>query len=162
MSKQANFVTVRLVPESSPGVQHGPHTQLLCVVRGLLKKIKQSVLVGDRVKIIGIDWTDGRGALKPPIPCIYPAVRREAGAKSILSYMSRDIQDPRHDKSNTGSRHKTSVPLRPVASAGGILWGFGAARGGGGGGGGYILNTPENKPCSQRISFLQCEIAPKR
>lgn len=35
--------------------------ELLCTVRGILKKIKQSVLVGDRVKVAGIDWDDMRG-----------------------------------------------------------------------------------------------------
>lgn len=38
-------------------------TELLCNVRGLLKKIKQSVLVGDRVRVAGIDWEDYRGDL---------------------------------------------------------------------------------------------------
>lgn len=36
--------------------------ELLCTVRGILKKIKQSVLVGDRVRVAGIDWDDRRGA----------------------------------------------------------------------------------------------------
>ena len=39
--------------------------ELLCNVRGLLKKIKQSVLVGDRVQVTGIDWEDRRGGLPP-------------------------------------------------------------------------------------------------
>jgi ribosome biogenesis GTPase len=34
---------------------------LLCNVRALLKKIKQRVLVGDFVRVIGIDWVDNRG-----------------------------------------------------------------------------------------------------
>ena len=42
-------------------------TELLCNVRGLLKKIKQSVLVGDRVRVAGIDWEDFRGGL-PRMP----------------------------------------------------------------------------------------------
>lgn len=37
--------------------------ELLCTVRGILKKIKQSVLVGDRVRVAGIDWDDLRGDL---------------------------------------------------------------------------------------------------
>lgn len=36
---------------------------LLCVVRSVLKKIKNHVLVGDFVKVISVDWTDARGAL---------------------------------------------------------------------------------------------------
>ena len=66
-SKEANFVTVRLneraeVAEALPGP-----IDLLCSVRALLKKIKQTVLVGDNVQVDSIDWADKRGqpALKP-------------------------------------------------------------------------------------------------
>ncbi|BBN16607.1 ribosome biogenesis GTPase / thiamine phosphate phosphatase [Marchantia polymorpha subsp. ruderalis] len=38
--------------------------ELLCVVRGLLKKIKRRVLVGDRVLVSGIDWTEKRGMIE--------------------------------------------------------------------------------------------------
>lgn len=38
--------------------------ELLCVVRGLLKKIKRQVLVGDRVRVVAVDWVEGRGNLK--------------------------------------------------------------------------------------------------
>lgn len=34
-------------------------------MRGILKKIKQSVLVGDRVRVAGIDWEDMRGTPPP-------------------------------------------------------------------------------------------------
>lgn len=65
MAAQANFVRVKVdAIEGSDGAaaaQPPPRTRLLCVVRGLLKKIKQSVLVGDQVRVVGIDWTDGRG-----------------------------------------------------------------------------------------------------
>lgn len=63
MAAQANFVRVKV--DSVEGAPEGaapPRARLLCVVRGLLKKIKQNVLVGDRVRVVGIDWTDGRGA----------------------------------------------------------------------------------------------------
>jgi translation initiation factor IF-1 len=39
-------------------------TELLCVVRAVLKKIKRRVLVGDRVLVSGIDWTDRRGMVE--------------------------------------------------------------------------------------------------
>eukprot|EP01018_Ginkgo_biloba_P035222 Gb_14300 [translate_table: standard] len=39
-------------------------TELLCVVRALLKKIKRRVLVGDKVLVGGIDWTDKRGMIE--------------------------------------------------------------------------------------------------
>jgi hypothetical protein len=40
-----------------------PRTELLCTVRALLKKISQRVLVGDRVRVHGIDWLGGRGVV---------------------------------------------------------------------------------------------------
>ncbi len=45
----------------APDAQGEKRTELLCTVRGILKKIKQSVLVGDRVRVAGIDWDDQRG-----------------------------------------------------------------------------------------------------
>lgn len=54
--------------------QGGSRTELLCTVRGILKKIKQSVLVGDRVRVAGIDWDDRRGARHSiPILCAFKA-----------------------------------------------------------------------------------------
>ena len=41
----------------------GPY-ELLCVVRALLKKIKQRVLVGDAVDVLGIDWVDQRAMVE--------------------------------------------------------------------------------------------------
>lgn len=38
-------------------------TELLCVARALLKKIKKRVLVGDEVVLSGIDWVDSRGMI---------------------------------------------------------------------------------------------------
>eukprot|EP00249_Psilotum_nudum_P019517 c27290_g1_i1 orf=184-1974(+) len=38
--------------------------ELLCVVRALLKKINQKVMVGDRVLVSGIDWVDRRGMVE--------------------------------------------------------------------------------------------------
>ena len=61
ISKEANFVRVR-VNGSTEGAEtmHEP-TDLLCSVRALLKKIKQTVLVGDSVQVDSIDWADKRG-----------------------------------------------------------------------------------------------------
>jgi ribosome biogenesis GTPase len=39
-------------------------TKLLCVVRAVLKKIKRRVLVGDRVLVSVINWTDRRGLVE--------------------------------------------------------------------------------------------------
>lgn len=41
-----------------------PRDELLCVVRKLMKKMKRAVLVGDRVRVVRVDWVDGRG--NPP------------------------------------------------------------------------------------------------
>jgi hypothetical protein len=38
-----------------------PRTQLLCSLRSLLKKLNQTVLVGDRVRVGSIDWAHGKG-----------------------------------------------------------------------------------------------------
>eukprot|EP00775_Hariotina_reticulata_P010726 gene10726-10883_t len=40
-----------------------PCSQLLCTVRALLKKMNQRVLVGDRVRVINIDWNEGRAVV---------------------------------------------------------------------------------------------------
>lgn len=64
MQAQANFVRVRVDRiDGLPPDEEPPQKQLLCVVRTLLKKIKQTVLVGDEVELSGIDWVDGRGAM---------------------------------------------------------------------------------------------------
>jgi len=39
-------------------------TELLCVVRAVLKKIKRRVLVGDKVVVGSIDWVDRRGMIE--------------------------------------------------------------------------------------------------
>lgn len=64
VSAQANFVRVSVEENSFKP----PKDQLLCVVRALLKKMKRHVLVGDRVKVVGIDWTDGRGMVEDVFP----------------------------------------------------------------------------------------------
>ena len=62
MVAQANFVRVRVkAVDGAPAGTAPPRRELLCVVRTLLKKIKQRVLVGDDVLVTSIDWTDGRG-----------------------------------------------------------------------------------------------------
>ncbi|KAK9811503.1 hypothetical protein WJX72_004946 [[Myrmecia] bisecta] len=95
MSAQANFVRVRVTePQvgSSTGDRSCFQRELLCVVRGLLKKIKQTVLVGDYVQVIGIDWVDGRGmvedvlARKSELPD--PAI---ANVDQVLLVFSADL-----------------------------------------------------------------------
>lgn len=67
MAAQANFVRVKI--ERLDGSDAAPpQPRLLCVVRALLKKIKQDVLVGDLVRVVGIDWTDGRGMVEEVLP----------------------------------------------------------------------------------------------
>ncbi len=61
IASQANFYWVQL-PASAPA------HRLLCTRRARLKKIGQAVLVGDRVRLGDIDWTDGRGAIHAVLP----------------------------------------------------------------------------------------------
>ena len=63
VSKEANFVTVRVNKADVTSTASPERTDLLCSVRALLKKIKQTVLVGDNVQVASIDWTDKRGML---------------------------------------------------------------------------------------------------
>ncbi|KAJ3675763.1 hypothetical protein LUZ60_004805 [Juncus effusus] len=73
-SSQANFM--RVIVETPGPDPRNPNedsvdptdprigTDLLCVVRALLKKIKRRVLVGDKVIVGSIDWTDKRGMIE--------------------------------------------------------------------------------------------------
>lgn len=62
MAAQANFVRVKVDGlEGGLAGEAPPRPRLLCVVRALLKKMRREVLVGDRVRVVGIDWADGRG-----------------------------------------------------------------------------------------------------
>ncbi|KAI8472702.1 MAG: hypothetical protein J3K34DRAFT_384159 [Monoraphidium minutum] len=45
-----------------------PRRQLLCTVRGLLKKVRQRVLVGDVVAVTSVDWAAGRGVVEAVSP----------------------------------------------------------------------------------------------
>jgi ribosome biogenesis GTPase len=67
MAAQANFVRIK-VDRLDGSDAAPPQPRLLCVVRALLKKIKQAVLVGDRVRIVGIDWADARGMVEEVLP----------------------------------------------------------------------------------------------
>ncbi|CAL5230096.1 g13554 [Coccomyxa viridis] len=66
MSAQANFVSVSL--DENWAQQRGGKAEILCTVRGILKKIKQTVLVGDRVRVAGIDWEDMRATVDEVLP----------------------------------------------------------------------------------------------
>nr|XP_043637791.1 small ribosomal subunit biogenesis GTPase RsgA 1, mitochondrial [Erigeron canadensis] len=63
-SAQANFMRVVVEPEKILSENEGNGVELLCVVRNLLKKIKRRVLVGDKVLVGSIDWTDRRGMIE--------------------------------------------------------------------------------------------------
>jgi ribosome biogenesis GTPase len=62
-ASQANFMRV-IVDAAPPGLDHHRGSDLLCVVRALLKKIRRRVLVGDRVLVGAVDWTDRRGMIE--------------------------------------------------------------------------------------------------
>lgn len=64
MSAEANYVRVNV--ESLDNLSASvapPKAQLLCTVRAVLKKIKQRVLVGDKVRVSSIDWREGRAVV---------------------------------------------------------------------------------------------------
>jgi ribosome biogenesis GTPase / thiamine phosphate phosphatase len=64
-ASQANLMRV-IVDAVPPGQDLERHrgSDLLCVVRALLKKIRRRVLVGDRVLVGAVDWTDRRGMIE--------------------------------------------------------------------------------------------------
>ncbi|CAL5017414.1 unnamed protein product [Urochloa decumbens] len=62
-ASQANFMRV-IVDVAPPGLDHHRGSDLLCVVRALLKKIRRRVLVGDRVLVGAVDWADRRGMIE--------------------------------------------------------------------------------------------------
>ena len=68
MSSQANFVRIQVEETEGVYTKDPPTNKLLCVVRALLKKMKRRVLVGDRVRVVGIDWNDGRGMVEDVLP----------------------------------------------------------------------------------------------
>lgn len=60
---QANFM--RVIVESTPGSPAArAGTELLCVVRALMKKMRRRVMVGDKVLVGSVDWVDGRGMIE--------------------------------------------------------------------------------------------------
>ncbi len=68
LSGQANYYWVRLDPGmvprwGSPMDGNNAPSILLCTRRSRLKKIGQTVRVGDRVRVEEPDWVDGRGAI---------------------------------------------------------------------------------------------------
>ncbi|WVZ85266.1 hypothetical protein U9M48_032213 [Paspalum notatum var. saurae] len=63
-ASQANFMRV-IVDATAPGLADRHRgSDLLCVVRALLKKIRRRVLVGDRVLVGAVDWADRRGMIE--------------------------------------------------------------------------------------------------
>lgn len=65
---QANFSSVQLDPLNAPIPPDSDSLRLLCVRRGLLKKLGQQVMVGDRVEVEQPDWQDRRGAIATILP----------------------------------------------------------------------------------------------
>ncbi|KAB5551618.1 hypothetical protein DKX38_008929 [Salix brachista] len=68
-ASQANFMRVIVTAETdkvedSSSSSSKVGTELLCVVRAVLKKIKRRVLVGDKVVVGSIDWVDSRGMIE--------------------------------------------------------------------------------------------------
>ncbi|MEM7769502.1 MAG: small ribosomal subunit biogenesis GTPase RsgA [Cyanobacteria bacterium P01_A01_bin.37] len=73
LSGQANYYWVKLdtvsLEGSHPSKGNGICSDvLLCTRRSRLKKVRQTVRVGDRVRIEEPDWVDGRGAIADVMP----------------------------------------------------------------------------------------------
>ncbi|KFK24213.1 hypothetical protein AALP_AAs72598U000100 [Arabis alpina] len=62
---QANFMRVIVARDGDDGSSK-TCVELVCVVKSVLKKMKRIVLVGDKVFVGSIDWTDQRGMIKNP------------------------------------------------------------------------------------------------
>ncbi|MEM9948402.1 MAG: ribosome small subunit-dependent GTPase, partial [Cyanobacteria bacterium P01_D01_bin.36] len=62
---QANYYSVQLsASEADLGLSGiGDKPVLLCIRRGLLKKLNQQIMVGDRVTVEEPDWQGMRGAI---------------------------------------------------------------------------------------------------
>ena len=102
MSAHANFVSVHVPkpsgsqseqssddypPQSSPqnfiwDLAEQPTVSLLCTSRGLLKKMKQKVFVGDIVTVSNIDWIIAQGNRQ------HPTIN---SAVSLLAYSTRSV-----------------------------------------------------------------------
>lgn len=125
LQAQANFVRVRVDRiEGLSTDQQPPKKQLLCVVRTLLKKIKQTVLVGDEVELSGIDWVDGRGMVHEVIPrrneLIDPAI-----ANVDTAFMVFSLAEPPFEAANATrflvSAEAAGVPVRVLLNKADLL-----------------------------------------
>ncbi len=67
VASQANYHRVRLEPGPSDADDSEP-VVLLCTPRARLKKIGQTVMVGDRVLVVEPDWSGKRGAIAQIFP----------------------------------------------------------------------------------------------
>jgi hypothetical protein len=67
MSAEANYLRVDVQQLEGSSAQP-PRRQLLCKARTLLRKMRQNVLVGDRVRVVGIDWQHGRAMVDSVFP----------------------------------------------------------------------------------------------
>jgi len=72
LAVQANYYWVRLdVTRNDPHSNNLPTSKavtLLCTRRARLKKMGQQVVVGDRVQVEEVDWTEGRAAISQVLP----------------------------------------------------------------------------------------------
>ena len=111
----------------------GPY-ELLCVVRALLKKIKQRVLVGDAVDVLGIDWVDQRAMVETVharrSELVDPPVANVDNALLVFAlerprWKPSSYQVPREHGGHGGSVHAGAQQVRPVL--GGAKGGLGGA-----------------------------------
>lgn len=114
MALQANYCSVAL---EGPGP--GGTEQLLCTRRTRLAKSGQSICVGDRVRVEGIDWRAGRGA----VAAVHPRsslLERPAVANVsrivVVTALAEPLPDPLQLSRFLITAEASGVPVLPVLS----------------------------------------------
>lgn len=118
VSTQANYYRVKLEPPTASHkarISETASTILLCTRRARLKKTGQQVMVGDRVRLEGVDWAGGRGAIAAVAPRQTVLDRPPvANADQILLVFA--LADPALDPQQLGrflvKAESTGVPVR--------------------------------------------------
>ncbi|MFM7239714.1 MAG: ribosome small subunit-dependent GTPase A [Cyanobium sp.] len=95
VAMQANYCWVDLVPAAAQAGQPQPQ-RLLCTRRTRLAKSGQTICVGDRVRLEGIDWSSGRAAIAA-VELRSSLVRRPAVANVSLVVVVVAVAEPALD-----------------------------------------------------------------
>lgn len=119
MALQANYCSVAL---EGPGP--GSIDQLLCTRRTRLAKRGQSICVGDRVRVEGIDWRAGRGAVAAVLPrssqLERPAVANVSRIVVVVA-LAEPLPDPLQLSRFLITAEASGAPVLPVLSKADLL-----------------------------------------